>query len=228
MHTNVNLLAPLGVLLFLGTACLLFVAVLVVILSAVKRSPRLGKFAFLAFVLIAGGYLVVLLVFSLASNEQLLARGEEKHFCEIDCHLAYSITGVSDSRTLGDGANQITAKGIFRLVTVKTRFDEHTIGRDRGDRLLYPNSRVISVADANGTQYFPSAPAQTLLEKLQQAGTAMTIPLRPGETYSTTVVFDLPPDIQHPTLLIREGEAVTHFVIGHENSFLHKKTRFQI
>jgi hypothetical protein len=67
-----------------------------------------------------------------------------------------------------------------------------------------------------------------MLEKSQQAGTAMTIPLRPGETYSTAVVFDLPPGIQHPTLLISEGESLTHFVIGHENSPLHKKTRFQI
>jgi hypothetical protein len=56
----------------------------------------------------------------------------------------------------------------------------------------------------------------------------MTIPLRPGESYSTTLVFDLPADISNPTLLIREGEFVTHLVIGHENSFLHKKTWFQI
>ena len=70
--------------------------------------------------------------------------------------------------------------------------------------------------------------AQSVLEKSQTAGTAMTIPLRPGESYSTTLVFDLPTDIKNPTLLIHEGELLTHFVIGHENSFLHKKTRFQI
>jgi hypothetical protein len=70
--------------------------------------------------------------------------------------------------------------------------------------------------------------AQSVLEKSQTAGTAMTIPLRPGESYSTTLVFDLPADIKNPTLLIHEGEFLTHFVIGHENSFLHKKTRFQI
>jgi len=56
----------------------------------------------------------------------------------------------------------------------------------------------------------------------------MTVPLRPSENYSTTLVFDLPVDVKNPTLLIREGEFVTHLVIGHENSFLHKKTRFQI
>jgi hypothetical protein len=117
---------------------------------------------------------------------------------------------------------------MFRVVTVQTRFDKTTIGQNRGDSLLYPNSRVVSINDENGTQYFPSAMAQSVLEKAQTAGTAMTIPLRPGESYSTTFAFDLPADIKNPTLLIREGEWVTHAVIGHENSPLHKKTRFQI
>ena len=117
---------------------------------------------------------------------------------------------------------------LFRSVTIKTRFDETTIGPHRGDGLLYPNSRVVSVSDESGTQYFPSAAGKSVLEESQQAGTALTIPLRPGESYSTTLVFDLPADIKSPTLLIHEGDLVTHFVIGHENSFLHKKARFQI
>jgi len=129
---------------------------------------------------------------------------------------------------LGDAPNQVSARGEFRVVTIKTRFDENTISSTRGNALLYPNSRVVTVSDENGNQYFPSAEAQSVLEKSQAQGTAMTIPLRPGETYSTSLVFDLPADIKSPTLLIREGELVTHFVIGHENSLLHKKTRFQI
>jgi hypothetical protein len=177
---------------------------------------------------VAGLYLVVLLIFSFASSEKLLARGEEKHFCEIDCHLAYSVTDVRETKTLGDTPNQLTAAGVFHVVTITTRFDENTINPHRGNGLLYPNSRVVTVSDQNGNQYFPSVDAQGVLEKSQAAGTPMTIPLRPSESYSTTLVFDLPADIKNATLLIREGELVTHFVIGHENSFLHKKTRFQI
>jgi hypothetical protein len=120
------------------------------------------------------------------------------------------------------------AAGVFHLITIKTRFDESTIGANRGNGLLYPNSRVVTVSDENGKQYFPSAEAQSLLAQTQSAGTAMTIPLRPGESYSTTLVFDLPEGIRNPTLLIREGETVTRLVIGHENSPFHKKTRFQI
>ena len=40
----------------------------------------------------------------------------------------------------------------------------------------------------------------------------MTVPATPRETYSTTLVFDLPADIKNPTLLIHEGEFLTHFV----------------
>jgi len=228
MYPNVNLDAPLGALALLGTGFLLLTAGLTLGYSVVMKKSRLTKVALLTIVLVAGVYLAVLLIYSFASSEKVLARGQEKHFCEIDCHLAYSVTDVHETKLLGEGPKQLTAAGIFRVVTVKTRFDETTISRNRGDRLLYPNSRVVSINDENGTQYFPSAMAQSLLEKSQTAGTAMTIPLRPGESYSTTLVFDLPADVKNPTLLINEGEFLTHFVIGHENSFLHKKTRFQI
>jgi len=123
---------------------------------------------------------------------------------------------------------QLTAAGLFRVITVKTRFDETTISPTRGSAVLYPNSRVAVVVDANGKQYFPEAEAEHLLEGLNQAGMPFSTPLRPGESYQTAVVFDLPADIQSPTLLIHEGGPETRFVIGHENSLLHKKTKFQI
>ena len=228
MYTNVNLAAPVGVLLLLGTGLVLFVAGLGFVYSVLKKKFGLTKFALISIALVAGLYLVCLLIFSFASSEKVLARGEEKHFCEIDCHLAYSVTDVRETQILRAPPDQLIPVGTFRVITIKTRFDENTIGRDRGDGLLYPNSRVVTVSGEDGKQYFPSAEAQRLLEKLQATGTAMTIPLRPGESYSTTFVFDLPTDIKNPTLLIREGEWVTPLVIGHENSPLHKKTRFQI
>jgi len=228
MYTNVNLAAPLGALLLLGTGLLLLVIALALGYSIIMKKAVLTRYSLLTMTIVAGLYLALMLGFSLASSEKVLARGEEKHFCEIDCHLAYSITEVRDTKTLGEPPNQVTAAGAFRIVTLRTRFDENTIGRNRGNGLLYPNSRVVSVSDENGNEYFPSAAAQQLLDKSQTAGTALTSPLRPGETYSTTLAFDLPANIKNPTLWIREGESLTRFVIGHENSFFHKKTRFQI
>jgi len=228
MYTNVNLAAPVGVLLFLGTGFLLFVIGLALIYSVIRKKFGLTRFALIAIASIAGLYLGVMLIFSFVGSDKVLARGKEKHFCEIDCHLAYSITDVRETKTLGDAPSQVTAAGTFRVVTIKTRFDETTISSARGNGQLHPNSRVLAVIDERGKKYFPSSPGQNALESSQAAGTPITTPLRPSETYTTTFVFDLPADIRNPTLLIREGEVVTRFIIGHENSPLHKTTRFQI
>ncbi|MDQ2936764.1 MAG: DUF4352 domain-containing protein [Acidobacteriota bacterium] len=228
MYTNVNLAAPVGVLLFLGTGFVIFVLGVALIYSIVRKKFLLTRITLVGMAAIAGVYLIIMLGFSFASNEKVLARGQEKHFCEIDCHLAYSISDVRQTKTLGEAAGQVAAGGMFSLITIKTRFDETTTSLNRGNGLLYPNSRVVAVIDESGKKYFPSAEGQHALERSHAAGSPLTDPLRPGDTYATTLVFDLPPDIRNPTLVIREGELVTHFVIGHENSPLHKTTRFQI
>ncbi len=228
MYTNVNLAAPIGALLFLGTAFLIACLLLLLIFCVITKRFSLTKFSALAIVVVAALYLSLLLLFSWTSVEKGLARGEEKHFCEIDCHLAYSVLDSHPTKTLGTTPNQLTAAGLFRVITIKTRFDEKTISSTRGNALLYPNSRVLVVVDDNGKQFFPSIDAERLLQRSNQAGMPFTMPLRPGENYQTTIVFDLPADIQSPTLLIHEGEPQTRFVIGHENSLLHKQTRFQI
>ena len=228
MYTNVNLAAPVGVLLFLGTDFLLFVVGLAFIYSIIRKQFGLTRFTLIGIAAIAGLYLGAILIFSFASSDKVLARGEEKHFCEIDCHLAYSVTDVRETKLLGDAHHQVTAVGTFRVVTIKTRFDEATISSTRGNGQLYPNSRVLAVIDEMGKTYFLSTPGQIALESSHGAGTPLTTPLQPSETYATAFVFDLPADIRNPTLLIREGEVVTRFIIGHENSPLHSSTRFQI
>ena len=228
MYTNVNLLAPVGALAFLGTGFVMVVAGLVLIHALLTRRTGRAKLFFLAIVLIAGIYFGAMLIFSFASSETALARGQEKHFCEIDCHLAYSVVDVNQSKTLGNPPNQITAAGMYNALTIKTRFDETTISAHRGNGLLYPNSRVLTVIDAEGRKYFPATEAQRAFEQSKDAGIPLTTPLRPGESYTTTLVFDLPTNVRNPTLLINEGEWLTHVVIGHENSPLHKKTRFQL
>ena len=228
MNTNVNLSAPLGAMAFLGTGLLFFVSGLVLIQSLVVHKRGRAKFVLMVMLVIAGAYLAAILIFSLVSHEKLLPRGEEKHFCEIDCHLAYSIAGTRQSKTLGNAPNQSTAQGMYTVVTIKTRFDETTISPTRGNGLLYPNSRVLTLVDERGNKYSRSIEGQRALEAAQNSGTPLTTPLKPGGSYTTEVVFDLPPDAKAITLLVNEGEWETHFVIGHENSPLHRKTRFQL
>ncbi len=228
MYTNVNLAAPVGVLAFLGTGLLSLVAALALVGSLIARKFRFAKFVLIAMLIIAGLYLGAMLAFSLAGREKVLARGEEKHFCEIDCHLAYSIANVRQTKTLGSAPNQSTAQGVYTIVTIKTRFDETTIASWRGNGLLYPNSRVLTLTDERGNKHVPASTALPALEATPATSTPLTAPLRPGESYTTEVVFDLPADVKSATLLINEGDFVTHFIIGHENSFWHGQTRFQL
>jgi hypothetical protein len=229
MNTNVNLEAAVGVLAFLGTAFVMGLAVLVII-HAIKtrKRARAGKVGLAALVGL-GLYLALLLAFSFMSREKALAFGEEKHFCEIDCHLAYSVMNIRKTKTLGDSPDEATAQGIFYVVTIRARFDETTISRTRGNGLLWPNSRVVTILDEQENSYSPSTEGQLALDSSPEgSGTTLDTPLRPGEAYTTDLVFDLPANIKNPELLMREGEFVTHFIIGHENSFWHKKTKFRL
>jgi len=211
MDTNVNLAAPVGVLAFLGTALVFaFIGVFLIYSLALRKFGR-ARVGVIAMLVIGGLYLGLLLVFAFSSSEKVLARGGEKHFCEVDCHLAYSVVDTKQTKTVGNAP--VAANGIFTAVTIKTRFDETTINPTRGNGLLYPNSRVLTVIDDQGREYLPSADGQRVLDNTGGAGTPLPAPLRPGESYTTTVVFDLPPDARNPTLLIKEGEWVTHLVI---------------
>lgn len=222
MNTNVNLAAVLGAFALLGTVFVLFIGLLLSIQSLVVRRKTRAGFTLLAMLIVAGAYLAAVLIFSLASREKVLARGQEKHFCELDCHLAYSVVDVRQSKTLGDPPSQRTTEGAFTLVSIKTRFDEATISARRGDGLLYPNGRVLTLFDDRGNQYGPVSIVNSAVSK------PLATPLRPGESYTTEVAFDLPADAKPSTLQINEGEWVTHLVIGHENSPLHRQTRFQL
>ena len=103
-------------------------------------------------------------------------------------------------------------------VTIRTRFDETTIAKTRGSGLLYPNPRALTLYDDSGNRYTPQT----------QTGTSLATPLRPGESYTTDVVFNLPAGAKPAKLLMNETDWITHVLIGHENSPLHKKTEFQL
>jgi hypothetical protein len=211
MYTNVNLAAPIGALALLGTGFLLFLAALVLLESLVVRKQTRARLVFMAMMMIGALYVMVMLIFSFASHDQLLARGQEKHFCELDCHLAYSLV---DSQT--GKPNDPETRPL--VITIKTRFDETTIAPWRGHGLLYPNGRALVLVDDRGQTYRP----------VSQRGTPLSTPLRPGESYTTEVAFTLPANSTPVALLLSEDAWETHLLIGHENSPLHGKTKFQI
>jgi len=163
----------------------------------------------------AGGlalYAGLFLITSLASRTQELAVGTEKHICEVDCHLAYSIAGVKTVKVWGGR----TAHGMFYVITVRVRFDSGTIASWRPRNVpVYPNGRSVALLDERGRRY-PTAPA------------ALDRQLLPGEEYTTDFVFDIPADAGTPRLELESGDWPTHLMIAHENAFLHGKVLFRL
>jgi len=218
----------LSILTFLGTGFLLLVTSTATLFCLVTRRHRFARRFLLGGIGIAGIYLAALLVFSFASHEQVLGPEDAKYFCEVDCHLAYSVVDVMKGGELGPPSGKVKPHGTFYVVKVKTWFDERTISPRRGNGHLTPNPRAVWVTDDAGRRFGSSQEGQRAVELSDDKSTPLTQPLRPGESYTTTLIFDLSSAAANPRLLITESDSVTRLLIGHENSFFHKKAYFRL
>lgn len=221
-------LAPVVVLAFLAVGGSLVGAALALLLAAIFRKTRLIPWILGFGVVVTVGYAGVLLADSAVSRERILVPGETKYFCEIDCHLAYSVEGVETAPAIGPPLEPLRARGRWRVVRLRTWFDPSTISPHRGDAPLTPNPRVVYVRDRQGRRYEPSPRAQEALLAAGRTSVPLTRPLRPGESYETLLAFDLPPDARQPRLYLGDDDAVTFLLIGHEQSPFHRKVWFRI
>lgn len=191
-------LSPIVFMAVLGMAGLPVLGVLVSLFR-----PDLAKLAAGTVGVVATGYLGLLLFLSLSTPEKVLAPGQLKYFCEMDCHLAYTVTGV---RREADRT----------VVTVKVWFDEKTIGPRRGNSPLTEGDRHIVLVDGDGNSY-PPAPVN------------LRRPLHPGESFTADLIFPAPSSAHDLRLLINMPEDLpSRFLLGHENSLMHKKVWFRV
>jgi hypothetical protein len=223
MQFNANLEPHIAALLFLGSSALLLLLLLATLILLVWRRQWL-RYSLRAIVLLVIGYGLALLLFSAFSKERTLSEGEEKYFCELDCHIAYSVQHVQRVKAIGTTA----AGGEFYIVTVRSRFDENTISPWRGDTPLTPNPHTVALVDAQGQSRQPFPEGQQAWEGTHGTSTSLAKPLRPGESYETTFIFDVPPDVTSPRLLISSEGFPLPILIGDESSILHKKTYFAL
>jgi hypothetical protein len=206
MHTNMNFPAPLSVLGFVAGFGGLILSSLVITVSAAIRKTKFAKTMLRLIAFGAVAYFALLLGFSLVSRQVVLARGEEKYFCEIDCHLAYSVV---ETKPVMEAGTKLLA------VTLRTRFDATTISPNRPKETpLMPNARVFYLVDSEGRRY----------DMVSTTGTPLMTPLKPGDSYLTTLTFRQPQQTQPLRLLISLPGWEDHFLIGDENSLLHRKT----
>jgi hypothetical protein len=213
-----SMMALLGTVLVLGSAG----AGLMVLLLRGKLYA--ARWVAMAAGVIGAAYLAVLAGFSAASRAQVVEPGQEKYFCELDCHLAYSVAGVERTPMLGNAR----AKGAWHVVRLKVRFDPTTISPGRGDAFLYPNPRAVRLIGEDGNSYAPSAPGLRELEAISGAQKRLDAPLRPGEAYTAALVFDVPGSAGALRLAVDEASPQTRLLIGHENSLFHHGTTFRL
>jgi hypothetical protein len=207
--SNMNFPAPLAVVGFLGACGGVFAALAASLIFWFARKPGFARVAIVSLGIGAVIYFGLLVGFSEASHDMALRQGQEKYFCEIDCHLAYSVVDV---KRVGSGDLDQYA------VTLRTRFDEKTISpQRRTDVPLMPSPREVRVIDSLGHAYEP----------VSTAGASLMTPLRPAESYTTDFEFRVPNSASGLRLLINTVPAwPDRLVIGDENSWLHKKTYF--
>jgi hypothetical protein len=205
-QSNMNFPAPVAVLGFLAAVAGLGLSALLTIVFALLHKMKWARW-----VGALGGagtvvYLGLLIGFSLASREVTLAPGEEKYFCEIDCHLAYSVSATHEELRRGERELH---------VSLRTRFDETTTAPWRPKNApLTPNERRVLLTDSRGRSYFPEI----------VSGTPLSRPLIPAQSYDTELIFRLPADASGVRLLVTTSGWDERLLIGEENSLGHKKT----
>ena len=117
---------PLAVLAFLGTVALGLLLLAASAYFALRSRPAWARRGLLAAVGLGALYGAALVGLGLASEEVTLPVGGEKGFCEMDCHLVYSVDSVERIASSGG-----VPAGEIWSVALRTRFDESTIASFR-------------------------------------------------------------------------------------------------
>jgi hypothetical protein len=199
-------LNPFTLLLFVGAVLTAFALAATYAVARITRRERLAQISSRTLLGGMGLYLVFILAGSVTSRARVLAPGEEKHICEIDCHLAYSVAAAK-AESVGGGL-------VRHVVTVKVRFDEATISARRSRTApLSPNKRYVALIDDAGHEY-PGSP-----DGLMRS-------LIPGESYTTDIAFEVPQKATGLRLVLRNADLETRLIVCHENSILHRSVWF--
>jgi hypothetical protein len=163
------------------------------------------------------GYAGALLATSLASQEQVLARGDTLKFCGfyLDCHLGVAVEGVDRQEFIGDRR----AAGAFYLVRLR-------VSSDAREATLHLGRPTFKVIDQAGQSYQRAEDAER--ELAQSTDSMLRQPIVAGGSYEVQLVFDLPESVAEPRLLVTDPTGVDRvlegLLIGDSDSILHKPT----
>lgn len=198
---------------------LLFVVFLLatVILTAVLVYRRLRRRPcrniVRAIVVCLCAYALTLLAVSFSSKTRQLALGTDKCFDD----WCASVIGARSLPMPGGIAGT-------KVVAIAIRISN----RARRAAFRPSQPRVILVL-ASADSILPSSSAQRELEKQTGPQEDLAKRLVAGDSYQTTLAFEVPAATRRASVLVLEGPSfITRFLVGDENSFLHAKMVYAI
>lgn len=213
----------LGILLVVATFALVALGAVQLLYSRLSTRRFPGNLALAVAAVWIAIYGVALTATSLASHERLLGLNQEKQFCGfyIDCHLQIAVSRVDTTSQLGP----LRSEGVFYVVTLRvssTAVRAHL-------RLFDP--RVV-IRDGQGRRYDRAPVAEAALVAAGAPYDSLTREIGPEASFLTTVAFELPRDASVPRLSVTEGiwadKLIELFLVGDEDSLLHKRTSFAL
>ena len=167
----------------------------------------------LALTVCASAYAVILMAVSFSSKTRQLVLGTDKCFDDWCAAVlgAHSFPGASAT----DGR---------KFVAVELRISNRARGA-----AFRPSQPRVTLLLAAGEELNSSASGQH--EFVKQAGPQEDIAKRlvAGESFQTTIVFEVPSATSNASVQVLEGPSVlTRVLVGDENSFFHKKSVYPI
>ncbi len=195
--------------LFIFTFLLIAFGIVGLLAAVLLRRRRLAKLLATGLVIYAGVYAILLVSVSLLSPQRVLAIHEVRCFDD----WCMAVEQVEQRPAIGS----VHAQGSFYLVTLQVSSLAKRIRQRELDTAVF-------LVDERGVRYDPSPAGQQALEAAGQAGLPLNSWLDAGAAFSHTAVFDLPPGVSQPGLVISHSAFPGSLIIGDDQGFLHKPT----
>lgn len=163
-------------------------------------------------------YAAILLSVSFSSEEKVLPLKNRKAFCGfyLDCHMGVAVVGAEKLEAITSATGTLRPSGVFYRIDLEVSSDARAVP-------LRLDNPVALLVDARNRAYSRVPEAE---EALGVGGLERIVAA--GESFRTSIVFDVPADALRPRLHFTNGHPLERlvelFLIGDEDSILHKKT----
>lgn len=211
----------MGFVLMLITIGGLAAAFILLIVALITKKKWLRNLVIIGVPLWLLLHFALLIGFSLNSQQTFLPNNRAKSFCGFyfGCHLKASVTNVRTAKEIGDAK----AQNLFYIVKIKIENDS----KDKTLSMTAPEATMID----EGPRLYSRIEAA---EKQLPAGANISFnqPIPPGGSFEKEIVFDLTEPAKELNLSITDTHGINRlleaFLIGDEESLLHKETLFII